>query len=255
MNRAAARAHQPEEGDEDEAWPPGVSRTPTMSIGAALSILQREFPAATVSKMRFLEDQGLVAPHRAPSGYRTYSQADVERLRFVLAAQRDSFLPLKVIRERLADLDQGTAQAPSPGARVVTEDGELVVAGGPERYTLEQLAGAAGITERHVGTLIEAGLVVADAGGRYPQSAVQVCELAADLAEHGVDVRHLRTLRTAAERQVDLVSQIVAPGMSHRTGPSSGSARAKAETMAADLAETFAQLHTAMVRAGVNRLI
>src|SRR5690625_5698820 len=93
---------------------------PTMSIGAALGILQREFPAASVSKMRFLEDQGLVSPRRTASGYRSYSQADIERLRFALAAQRDSFLPLKVIRERLEELDRQGAGAPSTGARVVT---------------------------------------------------------------------------------------------------------------------------------------
>lgn len=253
MSRSAAQAHRPEL-EEDEAWPPGVSRTPTMSIGSALSILQREFPAATVSKMRFLEEQGLVAPHRTSSGYRTYSQADVERLRFVLAAQRDSFLPLKVIRERLAELDAGTAQVPPPGARVVSEDGELVVASSRARHTLAQVAAGAGVAEDQVHTLIEAGLLVADSGGKYPQAAIEICKLAGELAEHGIDSRHLRALRTAADRQVDLISQIVAPVLSHRSGPSSSGARAKAETMAGDLAQTFSRLHTALLRAGTDRL-
>ena len=87
---AAAGGEQSSGDEETSGWPFGVSRTPTMTIGSALSILQREFPAVRVSKIRFLEDQGLVSPHRTPSGYRTYSQADVERLRFCLAAQRDS---------------------------------------------------------------------------------------------------------------------------------------------------------------------
>src|SRR5699024_5428887 len=130
-----------------------------MSIGSALGILQREFPTASVSKIRFLEDQGLVSPRRTPSGYRSYSQADVERLRFVLAAQRDSFLPLKVIRERLAELDAGAAPAPPPGARVVTEDGDLVVTAAPGRYTAEQLAEASRCTVDQIESLVHAGVL------------------------------------------------------------------------------------------------
>src|SRR5690625_7588384 len=120
---------------------------PTVSIGAELGIRRRELPAASVSKIRVLADQGLVSPRRTPSGYRSYSQADVERLRFVLAAQRDSFLPLKVIRERLAELDAGNAAVPAPGARVVSEDGELVVAPGAGRFSLEEVRSE----ERRVG--------------------------------------------------------------------------------------------------------
>lgn len=227
---------------------------PTMSIGAALGILHREFPAASVSKIRFLEEQGLVRPHRTPSGYRSYSQADVERLRFVLAAQRDSFLPLKVIRERLAELDAGVSSVPAPGARVVTEDGELVVADGPERYTAEQMAEASGQPLEQIESLIAAGVLVADAGGRFPSALLPVAKLGADLAEHGIDARHLRAIRTAAERQVDLIEQVIAPVLSVRSGPSSAGARARAQTMAGDLAETLSQLHTALVRAGTDRL-
>lgn len=225
-----------------------------MSIGSALGILQREFPAASVSKIRFLEEQGLVSPRRTPSGYRTYSQADVERLRFVLAAQRDSFLPLKVIRERLAELDAGTSPAAGPGARMVTEDGDLVVAEAPGRHTLEQLAEVSGRTVEEIQALVAAGVLVTDAGGKFPGALVPVATLAAQLAEHGIDERHLRAIRTAAERQVDLIEQVIAPVRSVRTGPSSAGARGRAQTMAADLAEALSQVHTAMVRAGTDRL-
>lgn len=251
MSSNTARAEQAGDG---ESWPPGVSRVPTMSIGSALGILQREFPAASVSKIRFLEDQGLVSPRRTPSGYRSYSQSDVERLRFVLAAQRDSFLPLKVIRDRLAELDAGIAAVPAPGARMVTEDGDLVVASGPTRYTSAQLADASGRTEAEIESLVNAGVLVADAGGKFPGALVPVARLAGELAEHGIDERHLRAIRTAAERQVDLIEQVIAPVRSVRSGPSSAGARARAESMAADLAETLAQVHTAILRAGADRL-
>src|SRR5690625_7158360 len=97
-----------------------------MSIGTVLSLLQPEFPAVRISKLRFLEEQGLVSPRRSGSGYRMYSQADVERLRFALTAQRDSFLPLRVIRDQLEDLDAGRPVAGAPGPRVVARHGARV---------------------------------------------------------------------------------------------------------------------------------
>lgn len=246
----------PQFGDDGggERWPPGVSHTPSMNIGAALSILQREFPTVSTSKVRFLEEQGLVSPHRTPSGYRTYSQADVERLRYALAAQRDEFLPHKIIRERLAALDAGVTHAVAPGARVVAEDGELVSSGTRARMTAAQLAEAARCEVEVVEALTSASLITTDGGGKYPGSAVEIVRLATELAEHGIDGRHLRTLRSAAERQLDLIDQIVAPVRSHRTGPASGGSRAKAHTLAADLSEAFSRLHTALLRAGIERL-
>ncbi|MGC0250705.1 MerR family transcriptional regulator [Pseudactinotalea sp. Z1748] len=254
MSSNTARAEEQTGDGDGESWPPGVSRVPTMSIGSALGILQREFPAASVSKIRFLEEQGLVSPRRTPSGYRSYSQSDVERLRFVLAAQRDSFLPLKVIRDRLAELDAGLAAVSPPGARVVTEDGDLVVAAGRARYTTAQLAEASGRTEADIEALVKAGVLVADAGGKFPGALVPVAKFAGELAEQGIDERHLRAIRIAAERQVDLIEQVIAPVRSVRSGPSSTGARARAESMAADLAETLAQVHTAILRAGADRL-
>lgn len=251
---AAARGEQPSGDADDAAWPFGVSRTPTMTIGSALSILQREFPAVRVSKIRFLEDQGLVSPHRTPSGYRTYSQADVERLRFCLAAQRDSFLPWKVVRERLAELDQGGPDVPAPGARVVTEDGDLVATDAPSRLTAGQVAERAGCEGETVDALTRGGLLSTDAGGKYPPVAVEIATLAVQLAEHGVDQRHLRTVRNAADRQVDLIEQIVAPVRSQRSGPSASGARARSHALASELAKTFTALHTALLRSAVDRL-
>src|SRR5699024_7592531 len=141
------------------------------------------------------------------------------------------------IGERLADLDAGTAAAAPPGARMVSEDGDLVLADEPARYSTSQLAEAAGQTEDFITSLDGAGILAADAGGKYPRAQLPVAKLAAELAEHGIDTRHLRSLRTGAERQVDLIEQIIAPVLSVRSGPSSSGARARAQTMAADLAE------------------
>lgn len=240
---------------EEECWPFGVSRTPTMSIGSALGLLQQEFPAVTISKIRFLEDQGIVRPHRTPSGYRTYSQADIERLRFALAAQRDSYLPWAKIRERLDELDEGGAGAPPPGARVVTEDGELTAAVSRGRMTAEQLAEAADADPSLVGELTDAGLLTTDAGSKYASTSVEIVRAAMALAEHGVQTRHLRAMRAAADRQIDLVEAIVAPVRSHRSGPSSAGSRARAHTMATEVSESFARLHTALLRAGVERIV
>lgn len=237
-----------------ERWPFGVSRTPTMSIGSALSLLQQEFPAVSISKVRFLEDQGIVSPHRTPSGYRTYSQADIERLRFALAAQRDSYLPWAKIRERLDELDAGGSGVAAPGARVVTEDGELTHAVSRSRLSTEQLASAAGASVGLVDELTDAGLLTTDAGSKYHSGSVEIVRAAIELAEHGVQTRHLRAMRAAADRQIDLVDAIVAPVRSHRSGPSSAGSQAKAQTLASEVSESFGRLHSALLRAGVERL-
>ncbi|UFU04509.1 MerR family transcriptional regulator [Ruania suaedae] len=250
MSSSAAR-----EQADAPAWPFGVSRTPTMNISGALSVLKREFPAISVSKVRFLEDQGLVCPHRTPSGYRRYSLADVERLRFALAAQRDSFLPWKVIRERLAELDAGGADPPAPGARVISEDGEILADPSPPgRLTADQVARAAGCDPERVASLTSTGLLVADAAGKFPARSVEIVRFADELAAHGIDDRHLRALRSAADRQLDLVEQIVAPVRSQRTGPSASGSRAKAHAMATELTATMTSLHTALLGAGVDRM-
>ena len=112
-----------------EPWPRGISRRASMRISDVLASLQIEFPAVTTSKLRFLEEQGLVEPVRTAAGYRQYSPADIERLRFVLRQQRDRYMPLKVIGERLAALDAGEEDEPAPRARLATRDGVREVAG------------------------------------------------------------------------------------------------------------------------------
>jgi len=236
------------EDDAPGPWPRGLSRQASMRISDVLAALRIEFPAVTNSKLRFLEEQGLVEPLRTPAGYRQYSPADLERLRYVLREQRDRYVPLKVIGERLAALDAG--EESEPVALVVTEDGVPRSGATDARYTTAALAREAGVPEELVVDLVQAGVLRPSASGHLDAWAKDVVLAAAALAEHGLEARHLRAFRSAADRQVDLVETVVAPWR----GQSSASARGRASTVAAEVGELCTRLHTALVRAGVADL-
>ncbi|MCM3659919.1 MerR family transcriptional regulator [Georgenia satyanarayanai] len=248
--RRATESHPEEPQEQPRPWPPGASTDPTMSIGAVLAALQPEFPAVRISKLRFLEEQGLVSPSRSGSGYRMYSQADVERLRFALTAQRDSFLPLRVIRDQLEDLDAGRPVESVPGTRVVARDGELVRPRPSARVRAQEIADLTGVSLAEIDEIAGAGLIAPDARGRYPGRAVDVVQHAAALARQGISPRHLRTVRTAAERQADTIEQVVAPVRAQR----SGAGRERAAARAQELAELYGRLHAELLRAAVDDL-
>ncbi|QAY64740.1 MerR family transcriptional regulator [Xylanimonas allomyrinae] len=219
-----------------------------MRISDVLAALGPEFGSISHSKLRFLEEQGLIHPVRTPAGYRQYSPADVERLRFVLTEQRDSYLPLKVIKERLAAMDAGE---PAPGPSPRLAGGTAVVDDGARRvWTAESVAEATGADPAFVADLLQAGLLRSGPGGRLDAGAPDVVRLAAQLAEHGIEPRHLRTLRASADRQVDLVDQLVAPRRHQQTA----SAQAQAATLAAEVGELLARLHATWLRRGVESL-
>lgn len=240
----------PDVSGESGPWPRGLSRHATMRISDVLTALRIEFPAVTNSKLRFLEEQGLVDPVRTTAGYRQYSPADLERLRFVLREQRDRYVPLKVIGERLAALDAGTDTEAAPPALIVTEDGVSRSGAAQGRYTTAALATEAGVDEQLVTDLVQAGVLRPSVSGHLDAWAKDVVVAAAGLAEHGIEVRHLRPFRSAADRQVDLVETVVAPWR----GQSAPSARGRASTVAAEVGELCTRLHTALVRAGVADL-
>ena len=242
----AAHELEPDEASH-EPWPQGISRRATMRISDVLAALRIEFPAVTTSKLRFLEEQGLVDPVRTPSGYRQYSPADVERLRFVLTQQRDRYMPLKVIGERLAALDAGLDTETPARARLATRDG---VAPSADRLTAERLAHEAGVDVSLVEDLVTQGVLRPGPRGVFDQWAREVVTVAASLADHGVDARHLRAFRAAADRQADLVEQVVAPWRGQR----SVSSRARAGTLAAEVGELCGGMHTALVRSAVHDL-
>lgn len=186
-----------------------------LSIGAVLTQLQEEFPDLTLSKVRFLDAQGLVSPGRTASGYRRYAERDVDRLRFVLRCQRDKYWPLKVIAEALDAYDRGlrpaapddVPQAPSRGtdpALVAVTDG-----GPPEdasvRLTRAELQRATGLDTRALVDLESFGLIRADREKLYTGLDLQVAHAAATLLSYGIEARHLRPFRLAAEREVALV--------------------------------------------------
>jgi len=216
-----------------------------LSIGAVLGRLREEFPDVTISKIRFLEAEGLVTPARTASGYRQFSGADVERLRFVLAAQRDRYLPLKVIREQLDAAD--AAAEPSPVLRAVPADGLPTAEDFAEqpirRMTREELLESAGIEAALLAELEDYGLVKPGEAGLYDTVSAQIASTARALAAFGIEPRHLRGFRAAADREVGLVEQIVAPMREH-----------KADEAVRELAALSVGLHTLLVKAGLRRI-
>jgi DNA-binding transcriptional MerR regulator len=242
----------------------GLPASSLMSIGEVLAELRPEFPDVTISKIRFLESEGLVEPARTPSGYRKFSHADVARLRYVLATQRDHYLPLRVIREHLDALDRGLEPPAVPGERprvprsaddelpgprsLVSEKTEL-------RLSRAELVEAAGLDEELLDQIESFGLVEAAKGSRtapmYDADALAIATAVAELRGYGLEPRHLRAFRTAADRESDLVGQVVSPLLRQR----SPQARARAEELAREMAALTLRLHTALVRARLRNVV
>jgi DNA-binding transcriptional MerR regulator len=231
-----------------------------LSISEVLAQLRAEFPDISVSKIRFLETEGLIAPARAPSGYRRFAAGDVERLRYILTAQREQYLPLRVIKERLARADQaasaaGAAVVPAQSGRRPDDrraddrrsvdrrsaDGQ---ADGPApRLTRRELLDRAGITEPQLTELELFGLLRRAEGRLYGRDALEVAQTAAALTAYGVEARHLRTVRAAVEREVNLIEHVVAPILKQR----GAGARELAGQTAGELAGLAMRLHRALI--------
>ena len=214
---------------------PIPSRRPTsgpLTIGKVIEALEPDFPDLTVSKIRFLESEGLLQPARSGSGYRRYAPDDIERLRYILTAQRDHFWPLKVIREALAARDVGEV---TPA---------VVAAPRAVRLTAGELAEQTGATPALVESLHAVGLIGPDGAGRFSADDQQIVEAALWLAEFGIEPRHLRPFRTAADREGGLVEQILAPS-------SPGRERA---TWATKVAQRLLDVHSALVSKGLAEL-
>ena len=232
-----------------------------MSIGAVLDLLRPDFPDVTISKIRFLEAEGLVTPQRSPSGYRRFTAYDCARLRFVLTAQRDQYLPLKVIKAQLdaqpdGELPQRNSPYPAPRLVPVTDDGrpaENPGAGAPTqvRLTREDLVARSGVGPELVGALCRAGIISAGPGGLFDEHAVVIAQCARALGDYGVEPRHLRAFRSAADRQSDLIAQIAGPvGKAGRTG-----ARDRADDLAREVAALAITLHTSLIKSAVRDVL
>lgn len=230
-----------------------------LSIGEVLAELQSEFTDLTHSKLRFLEDQGLVEPQRTPAGYRKFTQPDVERLRLVLGLQRDRFMPLKAIGDYLDALDRGLEPPDLPGGvprapRVVANGGVpgpdgFVSDGRRLRLRRTELLEAADCGEDLLDGLESYGLVAADTSGFFDADDLDVVRAAGELAAFGIEARHLRAFRTAADRELGLVEQVVTP-LRRQRGPGSP---ARAEEVAREISALCVRLHASLVRSALAR--
>ena len=217
------------------------------SIGAVLDRLRGEFPDVTISKIRFLESEGLVSPGRSASGYRQFSGEDLERLRFVLAAQRDHYLPLKVIKQQLDERDGLSEQDGRPLVAVPSGAPEAPVAN-KVRLTREDLLVEAGIDVSMLAALEQYGIVRAGAAGFYATDAVDLARTAGALTDFGIEPRHLRAFRAAADRETGLLQQIVGP-MARQRDPD---AAARAEDLLREMAGLSIRLHALLIRVGLR---
>jgi hypothetical protein len=205
-------------------------------IGAVLAQLRPEFPDISTSKIRFLEAEGLIEPARSHSGYRRFSAPDIARLRYILTMQRDSYLPLRVIKERLAD---GGGAAPGQQQADATD---RIVAD----MTRHQLLDAADISDAELTELEDYGLI-RRVGRQYGRDALAVARAVAALHQYGVQARHLRAVKASADREANLVEQVVAPQLRQR-GPGARDAAARTAWQIADLT---LRLHATLVESAL----
>lgn len=198
------------------------------SIGDVLPILKTEFPDLSISKIRFLEGEGLVSPERAPSGYRRYADADIERLRYILRMQRDYYMPLKKIRERLDLLDRGVEppgqdapELPSlttPEATKPTplEDDEEDKSAKPIKLTRRELIRVSGLSEATLIELERQQMVLPRRGTLYyGRESLMICVVARKMQAYGMDTRHMRAIKQSAEREAGMVEQAMMPLRRH----------------------------------------
>ncbi|OKH79941.1 MerR family transcriptional regulator [Mycobacterium sp. ST-F2] len=232
---------------------PDRSAVAGMSIGAVFDLLRPDFPDVTISKIRFLEEQGLVTPERTGSGYRRFTAYDCARLRFILSAQRDQYLPLKVIK---AQLDaQADGALPSNGSaygvpKLVPDldSDQADVAPAQVRLSREDLLQRSGITPDLLAALVKSGVIIPGPAGFFDEHAVVIAQCAHALGEYGVEPRHLRAFRSAADRQSDLIAQIAGP-----IGKSG--ARDRADELAREVAALAITLHTSLIKSAVRDVL
>lgn len=235
--------------------------SPLRSIGQVLSILKVEFPDISISKIRFLESEGLLSPERAPSGYRRYAQHDIDRLHYILRVQKEHYLPLKVIREHLEMMDRGeqppSLEAPAPAPAAIVVEPELPAgpsqkpgSRGPQRKAIRlnrrELLAASGISEAVLVDLERQQLVSPRRTSNfYGREALTICVVARKLQLYGMDSRHLRAIKQAAEREAGLVEQAVQPFLRRNSSQSGEATR--------EVAQLVIHAHAAMMHSLIER--
>lgn len=236
-----------------------------MSIGVVLDLLRSDFPDVTISKIRFLEAEGLVTPERTASGYRRFTAYDCARLRFILTAQRDHYLPLKVIKAQLdaqpdGELPQTGSAYGTPRLVTVTESqtdpsGRSTVAPTQVRLSRQDLLDRSGVDDDLLTSLLKAGVITPVFKGAgavfFDEHSVVIAQCARALADYGVEPRHLRAFRSAADRQSDLIAQIAGPVV--KAGKAG--ARDRADDLAREVAALAITLHTSLIKSAVRDVL
>jgi len=216
-----------------------------INIGEVLKLLTPEFPDITLSKIRYLESEGLVSPQRTSSGYRKYTNADVERLRYVLTIQQETYMPLKEIKKQLDAMD---SRSVIPITKAATA--QTIIS--PEKFRKPaitrlsdvEVAKKAGVELQFVIDLANVGIIGPDQSGFFTADDIQVVSTASALSEFGIDARHLKSVKNAASRQADLISQVVTPLVrSNKDG-----AREQAEEMSRQMSALVVSLHAILVK-------
>jgi DNA-binding transcriptional MerR regulator len=228
-----------------------------MSIGAVLDLLRGDFPDVTISKIRFLEAEGLVTPQRSASGYRRFTAYDCARLRFILSAQRDQYLPLKVIKAQLDAQPDG--ELPHSGSAygvprlvpVSGDDTDTAVVQSQARLRREDLLARSGIDEALLNELVKGAIIKPGTAGFFDEHSVVIAQCAKALEEYGVEPRHLRAFRSAADRQSDLIAQIAGPVV--KAGKAG--ARDRADDLAREVAALAITLHTSLIKSAVRDVL
>ncbi|KAB1503598.1 MerR family transcriptional regulator [Corynebacterium sp. 320] len=222
---------------------------PTIGIGDVLKQLKADFPDVTVSKIRFLESEGLISPRRSQSGYRRFAPEDISRLRYILTLQRDNYLPLKVIREQLEAMDSGKVTAVSSKRAVQgAVSAEQMRSVGTRRLTRADVSTRASVEDSFTNSLIRMGLINADASGFFSVDDVHIVQLAHQLTEFGFDGRHLKSLMTIANRQYDMVAAVSEP-LAHARDEN---AKQRSVETAHEVSALLISLNTALIKGNLG---
>ncbi|MEZ5176121.1 MAG: MerR family transcriptional regulator [Acidimicrobiia bacterium] len=224
----------------------------THTIGEVINLLREDYPEVSVSKLRFLESKGLVSPDRSSSGYRIYTDDDVRRIRFVLSEQRDHYLPLKVIKSKLTAWEHGEESpvAPDKGAPP-----EAYFATSGVSLSFSEIVRSSGLSPDQAEAVIKEGILapttLPDGTRTFSDADLTIARAVHRLLGRGIEVRHLRGIRLAADRQTDLLGQLVAPMLRHRNPDN----QRRSEEILSDTAQAASIIQETLIRSRLRKLL
>lgn len=230
----------------------GTPKVHTHTIGEVINLLRAEFPDVAVSKLRFLESKGLVTPGRSSSGYRIFTDEDVRRIRFVLSEQRDHFLPLKVIKSKLTAWEHGEESPVTPDKGVPPE---AYFASSGVSLSRSEMIRSSGLSADQMDAIIKEGIldptILPDRSATFTDADLTIARAAHRLLSRGLEVRHLRGIRLAADRQTDLLGQLVAPLLRHGNPDN----QRRSEEILSDTSQASAIIQETLIRSRLRKLL